>query len=442
MGGPLVIDGGADNDTLTAHTEATLIGDGGSDTLTGSDWNDLLNGGTEVDTLDGKDGSDDYEWRSGDGRDSYADTGPGFSGGGGGDLDRIAVFSDMFDGLQTEFSSAAVGDGGTGIEGITFLTDDFSSQDNPFIIGTNNAEHWDFTDTFFELIPGTLTIQGLGGEDEIIGPNFMGGPLVIDGGADNDTLTAHTEATLIGGDGVDTLNGSHDSDVLIGGDGVDLVNGGEGDDVFFAGLAYDDGSDDQYYGGDGSDTIDYTDVTSDLEIHLGVIGTATDSTASIGGLDQVNDIENVDAGSGNDMLFGGAEANVFNGNAGNDQLSGDAGNDTLHGGADNDILRGGADADELWGDAGEDVFDFTDVDNNGVGDGTDDILDFEQGADLIQLSAIYGPGGAFDLFDSDTSQGRVIDGSTIDTVVLQNGDAIFVTTGTGVSLASTDFDFV
>ena len=47
------------------------------------------------------------------------------------------------------------------------------------------------------------------------------------------------------------------------------------------------------------------------------------------------------AGSGNDILYGTANADTINGLAGNDVLSGQLGNDTLEGGAGNDALEGG-----------------------------------------------------------------------------------------------------
>lgn len=47
------------------------------------------------------------------------------------------------------------------------------------------------------------------------------------------------------------------------------------------------------------------------------------------------------AGSGNDILYGTANADSINGLAGNDALSGQLGNDTLEGGAGNNSLEGG-----------------------------------------------------------------------------------------------------
>jgi uncharacterized delta-60 repeat protein len=59
-------------------------------------------------------------------------------------------------------------------------------------------------------------------------------------------------------------------------------------------------------------------------------------------------------GDGNDLLFGGAYADLLQGNAGNDTLFGGQANDTLHGNEGNDYLSGGPGADQLFGDAGND----------------------------------------------------------------------------------------
>ena len=84
----------------------------------------------------------------------------------------------------------------------------------------------------------SLDVNGLGGDDTIVGQNGIAGltHLTIDGGAGDDTIQ--------GGDGDDTLNG---------GSGSDSVNGGRGSDVALLG-----GGDDSFTWnpGDGSDTVE------------------------------------------------------------------------------------------------------------------------------------------------------------------------------------------
>jgi Ca2+-binding RTX toxin-like protein len=62
----------------------------------------------------------------------------------------------------------------------------------------------------------------------------------------------------------------------------------------------------------------------------------------------------VEAGDGNDKVWGGSAFNVVFGGSGNDELHGGAGTDILIGGDDNDLLYGGAGNDYLFGDAGDD----------------------------------------------------------------------------------------
>src|SRR5262249_37319852 len=67
--------------------------------------------------------------------------------------------------------------------------------------------------------------------------------------------------------------------------------------------------------------------------------------------------------------------------------------ETIHGGTGNDTLSGGLGGDYLFGDAGADVFQYTAVEEsqaiviNGVNQ-LDQIVDFTQGQDKIDLSAI------------------------------------------------------
>ena len=59
-------------------------------------------------------------------------------------------------------------------------------------------------------------------------------------------------------------------------------------------------------------------------------------------------------GPGDDKLIGGSGSDVLIGDDGNDVLKGDSGNDNLFGGADNDDLRGNSGADLLEGESGTD----------------------------------------------------------------------------------------
>jgi len=102
-----------------------------------------------------------------------------------------------------------------------------------------------------------------------------------------------------------------------------------------------------------------------------------DLNNDISGFDSSDDVINGQGGndiirglSGNDVLRGGDGQDILLGGLGSDFLSGDAGNDLLNGGASFDILRGGL---------GSDTFVLAPE------SGTDTILDFESGTDVIAL---------------------------------------------------------
>ncbi|MBM5574497.1 type I secretion C-terminal target domain-containing protein [Deefgea sp. CFH1-16] len=85
----------------------------------------------------------------------------------------------------------------------------------------------------------------------------------------------------------------------------------------------------------------------------------------------------VNAGSGNDTVFGENGSDALYGNAGNDKLFGGAGIDALRGGAGNDLLAGGSGNDILRGDAGSDTFKWTLGDQGTAGaPARDVVMDF------------------------------------------------------------------
>jgi Ca2+-binding RTX toxin-like protein len=106
--------------------------------------------------------------------------------------------------------------------------------------------------------------------------------------------------------------------------------------------------------------------------------------------------DTLDGGDGNDSVLGGdgddviidrSGADRLFGDFGNDSISGGTSNDRLYGGNDEDTLLGGAGADLLYGGLDADTFQFA-----RAGESTtallDQIVDFENGTDLIDLSRI------------------------------------------------------
>ena len=122
----------------------------------------------------------------------------------------------------------------------------------------------------------------------------------------------------------------------------------------------------------------------------------TGPAASFNGqLNGPNHYLHVVGGSGNDFLFGDANANELLGGAGDDVLDGrdsvdtlfgGAGDDTLEGGTGSDRLDGGADDDALHGEDGNDTLLGGDGDDALEGGNGDDNLSGGTGDDLLQGS--------------------------------------------------------
>ena len=149
-----------------------------------------------------------------------------------------------------------------------------------------------------------IRIKALDGNDTITASTKLQIPLLVYGGAGNDTITAgHGDDTLDGGDGTDSITGRAGADRIRGGTGNDTLNGS-----------------------DDNDTID------------GEAGT-----------------DLIHGGNGADLIRGGADNDSLFGDNNNDQLFGGSGNDSIDGGNDDDILDGGTDNDTLFDHSGSDI---------------------------------------------------------------------------------------
>ncbi|MEG5057964.1 calcium-binding protein [Microcoleus sp. A2-C5] len=113
----------------------------------------------------------------------------------------------------------------------------------------------------------------------------------------------------------------------------------------------------------------------DLSKINNLVGDDANNTASGFGGDDI-----ITGNGGNDTLSGNRGNDIITGGLGNDQLFGGKGDDNLNGGDGDDTLVGGVGADILISGAGRDVFVL------GAGAGTDTLLDFQQGQDLIGLT--------------------------------------------------------
>ncbi len=205
-------------------------------------------------------------------------------------------------------------------------------------------------------------------------------------------FAAVTFDTLIGGEGNDTLTskegndliyGKGGNDLLYGNQGIDTLDGGEGSDRLYGGK-----DNDNLTGNNGNDSL-MGDLGNDLLFgNLGV-----DSLVGGDGNDSLyggKDNDNLAGGNGNDLLNGDLGDDSLLGNAGTDTLNGGDGNDILYGGKDNDALNGGNGNDTLSGDLGNDTLTGGGGSDRFIlskGSGTETIVGFEDGQDLIALAS-------------------------------------------------------
>lgn len=194
-------------------------------------------------------------------------------------------------------------------------------------------------------------------------------------GASYNTNSTNTTYTWSNTDGTMSVNGS-----------VALDAGGTGSsgNKIFATI----------WDGNGIDTYDLSNFTTALSIDLnpgafstidagrladlggGNYARGNIANALLFGGDTRSLIENVQGGSGADIIKGNVANNSLYGNNGNDALEGREGDDLLVGGSGNDVLDGGSGVDFLSGGTGDDVYyvdNFYDVVGENSGGGNDTV---------------------------------------------------------------------
>jgi Ca2+-binding RTX toxin-like protein len=244
--------GGDGNDTLVGGSVSM-----GSDELYGGAGNDVLQVTRGANSLYGEDGNDSLVAGEGGpyGAADYLSGGAGrdtLNGGGG--LDG----GDDNDLMYTSFatSSANGGLGNDTIEGpggsgyVNFYVDGGGGRDSIDVYATNNRLFLSGgagNDTLRGGAGQEVSIDGGGGADLITGyKTYPGGPLTVTGGGGNDTIegSGAGDISLYGNAGADSLHGTGTSGFSL------LLDGGADDDILSA-----FGSDAHLLGGAGSDTF-------------------------------------------------------------------------------------------------------------------------------------------------------------------------------------------
>lgn len=355
--------GGSGNDTILGNSaNNVLIGNAGNDTISGGDGGDTLDGGAGDDILDGGSGADTVY--GGTGNDTiyggfFADAVYGEAGN--------DVFIMRQNSIGTEYGDNT--DGGTGIDRLDLsqITTTYGSTVN-LATGTwqyNPLYGGPWTITAVENVDGTQLDDTITGDGFANVLNGNAGDDWINGGGANDTIEGgNGNDLLLGGDGNDRLGGGSGNDQLRGGAGNDIFDGGSGQDLFYG----EDGNDtlkivngwnggygEVFIGGTGIDTFDLSG-TNGLNANVNLTDGQFEDIVFPGYGIALSSIENVIAGSGNDILTGSAEVNRLEGLAGNDQLFGLVGNDFLLGGDGNDSLDGGEGRDTMTGGDGDDTY--------------------------------------------------------------------------------------
>lgn len=510
------LDGGVGNDTLDGGDgrdeiyggdgNDILYGGAGDDIyLIGEAGDDILIGGAGNDRLYGRQGNDIYRFEAGFGQDEIGNE--------DWDASSIDVVEFTGDLVSTMFGVALL-DGNLVLSaGDNKVTLNYFEQYQNLIIDEvrfADGVTWTVSDLM------QLAMQPNDGDQQFRGTE---GADLLSGGGGNDTLYGLGGDDILSGDeDDDTLLGGAGDDILIGGTGNDYLEGGDGSDIYRFGVGfgsdviqnqrdrYNSGTKDviEFEAGISASSLRVSRVGDDMELRfegfpddvirvidfyqpLGNLGNYIDeirfADGTVIGYAELNRLGNLpadddqviygtefadtlDAGGGNDYIYGMAGDDDLKGGAGDDRLYGGEGNDSLQGcdgddylsGAEgNDLLDGGKGDDQLNGGSGDDTYYYvrgngvdyvwsSDISGNdevlfGPGLNPADVVLINDGTDLIFRTLGDGGGVVFQYYQwyQPGVSLRFADGTALDaaqvqaaTLVTQEGTALGDTlTGSG-----------
>lgn len=275
---------------MTRSGTSNLYGQGGVETIGGTEGDDNIYGLAGADILTGNGGNDNFYVS---GTDSIGDQ---YDGGAGGD-DEIILQADSY------FSSA----------------NSFTNMEQ-MVFGGFDA---------YVTLGSTIDFSSLARSGT--------GTIIADTG--NETITGMTNNdTIYGLDGDDVIDGFTGSDIIYGGAGADTLNGGDGNDNFY--ISGTDALGDIYDGGTGTDYI-----RMDAAVTFNSANSFANITAIVNGGFDMNLVSgttidfsgmNRSGGgaivgtAGNETITGFDNTNVFYGLGGTDVMIGGSGNDDFY----------------------------------------------------------------------------------------------------------------
>ena len=421
--GDNALSGGAGNDTLE--------GGAGNDTVIGGDGNDLIVGGSGAgnDTYRGGNGIDTVRYTSavtGISVNLAAGTASGNEIG----QDRVLGVENVIGGQSGDTIQGNVFanriDGYTGND---MITSGFGNDTLDGGLGADSLAGGSGNDTYVVDQPGDIVVEaaGMGVDSVLAGVSWTLGLY-----QENLTLSGDAASAGTGNSLGNAISGNAGANLLSGGAGADVLRGQDGNDTLDGGT-----SNDTMFGGTGNDTY-RVDSAGDVVTELAGAGTDTVNAVlsfTLGAAQEILQLLGVAALDGT----GNALDNTLRGNGGGNLLSGLQGSDKLFGAAGADTLAGGLGKDFLSGGTGNDVFVFGDAADSGPFQaGRDVIQDFQQGQDLIDLSAIDA-----NAVTTGTQETFTFIGSSAFSATDATGQLRFATdtvTGIGTLYGSTDAD--
>lgn len=356
-GGNNILNGGGGINTLNYQTagsgvsvdlsssQATDNGNGGTDHISniqnviGSQHDDLIIGDQNNNVLYGEDGDDIL---IGMGGDNILDGGAGVN---------TASYVNSTSGISADLTTNTVSNGFGGTDSLIDIQNIIGSDFDDQIVSGNGSSY----------------IQAGAGNDRLIVGGNESSRAILDGGIGDDLFIAgYGYNAFIGGGGIDTVDYSHalsainislkDSRAYINGfggidqfDGISgiigsafddrielgandaIIHAGAGNDLIIAGS----GGNNMIDGGTGINTLDYSNVSSAINLSLNQ-GMATNNGA--GGQDTLANIHNLIGSAWNDVIEGDDSNNTISTGTGDDRVYGSKGNDIIDGGIGSNTL--------------------------------------------------------------------------------------------------------